>query len=118
NGKPINDHQLDPGWTDYAKRVMVQTTDVTGLITPGQNVVGAVLTDGWFCGRVGWAGLAQYASIATHPSFAAQLELTYADGSVEVIPTDNTWKGGAGAIVGSDQQLGEIVDARLSAGWN
>ncbi|HWA08124.1 MAG TPA: family 78 glycoside hydrolase catalytic domain [Opitutaceae bacterium] len=118
NGQRVNDHQLDPGFTDYNKRVMVQTTDVTALLKPGANVVGALLSDGWFAGRLGWMGLAQYAKISSRPLFGAQLEITYADGSRDVIATDASWKGGAGEVVGADEQVGEVIDARRTAAWD
>jgi len=118
NGQPVNDHQLDPGFTDYNKRVMVQVTDVTKLLTPGPNAVGVILSDGWFCGELGWMGLAQFSKVSDHPSFNAQLEITYADGTTDLIATDNTWKGGSGAIVGSDEHLGEVIDNRKVADWN
>ena len=108
NGKRVSDDLLAPGWTDYTKRVMVQTYDVTKLIHPGENAVGAVLGDGWYAGRLGWMGDAQY---GTRPVFNAQLEITYADGSMDVIATDDSWKAGPGEIIGSDEQWGEIIDA-------
>jgi len=111
NGKPVNDHQLDPGWTDYAQRVMVQTTDVTGLIAQGPNVVGAVLADGWFAGRLGWQGLGSYAKVNPVPLFNAQLVLTYADGTMDTVATDGTWKGGPGAMVGRISSLGRCLMA-------
>jgi alpha-L-rhamnosidase len=116
NGQRVNhDSVLDPGWTDYAKRVMVQTYDVTRLLSQGVNVFGAVLGDGWYAGRVGWMGPAQYGN---RPLFAVQLEITYTDNSTESITTDGSWKTGAGEIVGSDLQWGEIIDARRSDPWN
>jgi alpha-L-rhamnosidase len=116
NGQRVNaDSVLDPGWTDYNKRVMVQTYDVTKLISRGTNTLGAILSDGWFAGRVGWMGLAQY---GTRPAFAAQLEVTYNDGSKEMIATDDSWKSGAGEIIGSDMQWGEIIDARKTVAWD
>jgi alpha-L-rhamnosidase len=118
NGQRVNDHQLDPGFTDYSKRVMVQATDVTAMLHPGANALGALLDDGWFAGRVGWDGLYQYKQVATQPFFNAQLEITYADDSTDIIATDNSWKGGPGEVVGSDDQLGEVLDARLAAPWN
>jgi alpha-L-rhamnosidase len=118
NGQRVNDHQLDPGFTDYNKRVMVQTSDVTALLTPGPNAVGALLSDGWFAGRLGWMGLAQYAKISSRPLFSAQLEITYADGSTEVVATDGSWKGGGGEIVGADAQLGEVIDGRKTVAWD
>jgi alpha-L-rhamnosidase len=115
NGRRIGDARLDPGWTDYKKRVMVQTFDVTSLISPGTNALGALLGDGWYAGRVGWMGLAQYGA---RPVFSAQLEIAYADGSTETLATDASWKAGAGEIVGSDAQWGEIIDARRAIGWD
>ena len=109
NGQPVSDTVLNPGWTDYNKRVMVQTYDVTRLLKSGANAVGVVLGDGWYAGRLGWMGLAQYGA---RPAFNAQLEITYADGSRQVIPTDESWRAGAGEIVGSDEQWGEVIDAR------
>ncbi|MGA2231391.1 MAG: family 78 glycoside hydrolase catalytic domain [Tepidisphaeraceae bacterium] len=119
NGKLVSDDQLAPGWTDYFKRVMVQTYDVTALLQPGQtNSVAALLGDGWFAGRVGWMGLAQYARVGDRPDFSAQLEITYADGTTDTIATDGTWKAGPGQVVGADQQLGEVQDARKAVAWD
>jgi len=116
NGRRVSDDLLAPGWTDYTMRVMVQTYDVTPLLTPGRNAIGAVLGDGWYAGRLGWMGLAQY---GPRPAFTAQLEITYADGSTAVIPSDASWRAGPGKIVGSDAQWGEVLDARKAApGWN
>jgi len=110
NGRRINqDSVLDPGWTDYHKRVMVQTYDVTSLLAAGKNTVGAVLGDGWYAGRLGWMGLAQY---GIRPVFNAQLEIIYADGTRVIVTTDNSWQAGPGEIIGSDEQWGEIIDAR------
>ncbi|HEY3761879.1 MAG TPA: family 78 glycoside hydrolase catalytic domain [Verrucomicrobiae bacterium] len=109
NGRRVNDDLLTPGWTDYRKRVMVQTYDVTALIHPGANAVGAMLADGWYAGRLGWMGAAQYGPT---PAFDAQLEITYADGTRDVLATDDSWKAGSGGILGSDEQWGEIQDAR------
>jgi alpha-L-rhamnosidase len=116
NGRRVGDSELDPGWTDYRKRVMVQTYDVTDLLVGGRNTVGAVLADGWYAGRLGWMGLAQYGD---HPAFDAQLEIMYSDGSTETIATDGSWQAGRGELVASDQQWGDIVDAtREEPGWD
>jgi len=116
NGQRVGETLLNPGWTDYAKRVMVQVTDVTRLVLPGRNTIGAILGDGWYAGRLGWMGLAQY---GTRPAFAAQLEITYIDGSSDTIVTDGSWKAGRGEIIGSDEQWGEVIDRRRAIpGWD
>jgi alpha-L-rhamnosidase len=116
NGRRVGDDLLAPGWTDYRKRVMVQTYDVTRLLRPGPNAVGAVLGDGWYAGRLGWMGLAQYGPV---PAFNAQLEITCLDGTKDVIATDDSWKAGSGEIVGADAQWGEVDDAQKAvANWD
>ncbi len=116
NGQRVSTDLFAPGWTDYTRRVMVQTYDVTKLIHAGENAIGAVLADGWYAGRLGWMGLAQY---ATTPAFSAQLEITYADGTTDLLATDASWKAGSGEIVGSDDQWGEVNDAQKAVkNWN
>ena len=56
NGQRVGDLYLEPGWTDYNKRVQYQVYDVTGMLQPGDNAVGAILGDGWYCGNVEWRG--------------------------------------------------------------
>ncbi len=49
NGQRVGDAYLTPGWTDYGQRVLYQSYDVTGLLRDGENVLGALLGDGWYC---------------------------------------------------------------------
>src|ERR1700677_3777141 len=56
NGRRVGDEVFAPGWTDYHKRVQYQTYDVTGLLRPGENALGAILGDGWYCGHIAWCG--------------------------------------------------------------
>lgn len=51
NGVRVGDLELTPGWTAYRSRLHVQTYDVTDLLTTGDNVVGALLSDGWWRGQ-------------------------------------------------------------------
>src|SRR4051794_37595374 len=54
NGVRVGDEELTPGFTANRKRLQVQSFDVIGLLVPGENVLGALLTDGWFRGRHGF----------------------------------------------------------------
>lgn len=117
NGQKAGDHHLAPGWTDYDQRIQHQTLDVTALVRPGANVLGAALGDGWFRGKVGLNWTRVY---GTELAFIAKLKLDYADGTTEWFATDLAhWRAGDGPFVRGDLQDGEDHDARLArAGWD
>ena len=54
NGTRVGDAVLAPGWTDYRKRIEYAAHDVTELLREGENVLGAILGDGWYAGFVGF----------------------------------------------------------------
>jgi alpha-L-rhamnosidase len=57
NGQRVGKDFFTPGWTDYNKRVYYLTYDVTDLVRAGkENVIGAILSDGWYAGNVGGRG--------------------------------------------------------------
>ena len=115
NGQRVGDHVLAPGWTDYRKRVRYQAYEVTTLLKRGQNVMAAILANGWYSGRIG--GGNQF--LGRVPAFLAQLEVTYADGRGERIVTDASWKTHPSPILSSDFYGGEDYDARLEIkGWD
>ena len=112
NGQKVGNDILTPGWTNYRKRVQYQTFDVTGLLNSGENVVGAILGDGWYCGHVSWRDRQSYGD---RPKLLAQLEIVFEDGSRETMATDSTWEYTFGPILEADLLMGESYDARLAA---
>ena len=110
NGQRVGDQVLAPDWTDYRKRVRYQAYDVTALLKPGSNAIGAMLANGWYSGHIGNGGNRFFGKV---PAFIAQLELTYTDGRIEKIVTDASWKTHPSPILASDFMLGEDYDARL-----
>ncbi len=56
NGRRVGDQLFTPGWTSYHHRIQYQTYDVTALLRPGANALGATLGDGWYRGYLGWGG--------------------------------------------------------------
>jgi alpha-L-rhamnosidase len=122
NGEKIGDHVLDPGWTTYKKQVLYVVHDITRLVRRGRNVAGVMLGNGWwnplpikFFGR--W-DLRDYQQ-SGRPCAKAEIRITYADKSVEVIPTDESWETTPGPIIRNNVYLGEHYDARLEPeGWN
>jgi alpha-L-rhamnosidase len=49
NGQKVSDHVLDPAATEYEKHVLYVAHDVTKLLKRGQNAVGVMLGNGWYC---------------------------------------------------------------------
>jgi len=116
NGHKVDDQYLAPGWTDYNRRIQAQTYDVTSLLQPGTNVIGAALGDGWFRGKVGLGWQRVYGDTL---AFIAKLHVTYTDGSTEDFVTDGNWRSAPSPFVQTDLQDGERYDARLEqAGWD
>ena len=117
NGQRVGDHVLEPGWTSYDKRLRYETHDVTDLLQPGGNALGALLGDGWYRGRIGYSGSREI--FHDRLALLAQLEVVGADGSVQVVATDGSWRAAAGPILSSDLYDGEVHDARRErAGWS
>lgn len=116
NGRRVGQDEFTPGWTDYNKRVQYLAYDVTDLLTPGANAAGAILGDGWYAGRIGWRTRSYYGD---RPKLRAQLVLTFADGTTQVVATDSSWKVAFGPITESDIMFGETYDARRELpGWS
>lgn len=110
NGQRIGDEVFAPGWTDYRKRIPYQVYDVTKLLRRGVNQFDAILGDGWAVGYVGWNDRQYHMD---RPQLLAQLEVTFADGSRQVIATDESWQAAQGPLLEADFLVGESYDARL-----
>lgn len=118
NGKVVGNQVLSPGWTDYRERVTYQVYDVTSLLQKKKNVIGAYLAPGWYSTPLEWIGQGNnYGD--TPDALKAQLRIKYADGSVEWIPTDASWRADISPITFAELYDGETYDARrLQAGWD
>lgn len=124
NGEKVGLDVLSPNQTNYGKRpglekrqipvednfreyrVMYPAYDVTKQIRPGENVLGAMLGNGFYDVEYRW--VMPYGS----PRFMGQLHITYTDGSEDVIVSDTTWKAAQGPIVLDGLYIGEHYDAR------
>ena len=116
NGRRAGEDCFTPGWTDYSKRVHCQVYDVTGHLLAGENVLGAVLGDGWYCGH--WSHRDRQ-TCGDRPRLLARLEVTCAGGETVTVVTDERWRTSAGPILESDLIMGESYDARLAMpGWS
>jgi alpha-L-rhamnosidase len=118
NGQAVCGDVLTPGWTSYGHRLRYYTYDVTDLLRPGENAIGAALGDGWYRGRLGFRG-GRVHVYGDRLALVAQLEVVYADGSTYAVTTDGEWSSGRGPITSAGLYEGERFDARLEpAGWS
>lgn len=98
NGKPVNDHELDPAPTN-SQRALYTTTDVTALVKSGSNVLGM--------------------SIAGDSELIAKLVIRTENGRMQTIATNVGWMTHTSPIVHADRFAGVQYDARLELpDWN
>ncbi|SFS14933.1 alpha-L-rhamnosidase [Microbacterium sp. cf046] len=119
NGAAVSDDVLAPGWTSYRDRLVHETVDVTALVRPGENVLGATVAGAWYTEKYGFYVFADRV-YGDQPSFLAQLRLEFADGAVQTIATGPDWRAdGDGPVVDSGIYAGEHQDLRRTdAGWS
>ncbi len=104
-GAMIRDH-----FREY--RVMYLAYEVSEYIRQGENVIGALLGNGFYNPASYWCQ--GYGS----PRFLGQLHLVYKDGTEQVIVSDESWKAAKSPILMDMVYDGEHYDARLEqSGW-
>jgi hypothetical protein len=117
NGTKAGDDLLSPGWTDYNATTLYDTRDVTALLRKGRNAVGLLLGNGFYA--VTQRDRFTKLTTAFGPLRAILLlRLEYADGTVEFVGSDPSWRTLAGPITTGNIYAGEDYDARREpAGW-
>lgn len=101
NGEKIGNEVLTPYFSDYHTEIQYQTFDVTDQVK-AENLLCVELGSGWYKGAFGLS----YVSGCYGSEFqmVAELHLTYADGSKEVIASDESWR-----YRGSDTEDGDGI---------
>ena len=92
NGQEIAANEwFNPGSTEYDSILAYGVYDVTNYLTAGENVMGAVLGEGW------WTGMATFECLNNNyygdqPALMAKLVVTYDDGSSQTLVTNpDSW---------------------------
>jgi alpha-L-rhamnosidase len=131
NGQKIGKDVLSPNLTLYGKRpdlgpigimikdnfreyrVMYLSYDLKEALKKGDNVIGAILGNGFYNPASVWTR--GYGS----PRFMGQLHITYTDGTEQIIVSDESWKASKSPIIMDLVFDGEHYDARMEQpGWN
>ena len=118
NGRAISDELFAPGNESYDAFLSFQVYDVTDLLQQGDNVVGFVLSDGWWAGRPGILGTS--GAYGTRLQLTWRLRVTDAAGRVSILDSGGTAVSSTdGPIRYADLAVGERFDARVPwAGWS
>ena len=111
NGQKAGDRYFAPGFTSYQANLQYQTYDVTDLLT-GDDVIQAVVAGGWAVGSFIYTRVNRVT--ADRQALLLELRLTYEDGGVETVGTDETWEvTEEGPYKMADLYDGETYDATV-----
>ncbi len=108
NGQRIGDRVLDPAWTDYPKRTLYSTYDLSHALAKGRNTVAVLLGNSWYSKSTG-----------IEPKLICELRGTYEDGKAFSVTSDGHWEALRSPITLDDIYNGETYDAQLAIpGWD
>lgn len=108
---------LAPGWSYYDKTCLYNTYDVTSQLKAGNNVIGVVVGNGFH--NINRERYRKLVTVFGMPKMICQLKITYTDGSVQTIVSDQSWKTAPSAITFNSIYGGEDYDAQQEQpGWN
>ena len=113
NDEIIGTRVLDPAPTNYDKRVLYTTFDVTSRLIQGQDYTLYVrLGHSWYDMRTTATWNFDAAPWRDFPRMIAQLEIKYTDGTRETIVSDKSWSFCQSSHLYDCIRQGEIIDAR------
>lgn len=112
NGEKIGGEYLTPYCNDYDSWVQYQTYDITDQLQT-KGVLSVTLGNGWYKGRFGWDDTVTKPYYGDRWRLLAEVRLTYADGSEEVIGSDESWMVTRSNITFSNIYDGEHRDDTL-----
>lgn len=115
NGENVTEAIFTPDYTEYEKFLMYQTYDVTDLLKEGENILAVEVADGWYAGRISVQGGS--AQFGDQLALLADLKISYENGQVDYIASDEKFSAGHGKHVYADIQIGEKQDLRLEDQW-
>lgn len=119
NGQKSGKNMLDPGFTDYNKRVLYATHDITDMLQQGKNAVGIQLGNGWYNEQTPTVWNFHEAPWRNRPRLICEIHIRYTDDSKEVVLSNESWKTSTGALLFDNIHVGATYDARLEQpGWN
>lgn len=107
NGEAVGSEVLTPYYSNYHEEVQYLTFDITDKIKE-QNMLSVFLGNGWYKGKFGLAGMKE--NFGNRFQMIAEIRLVLEDGSIQLIPSDESW-----SYMGSDIEASDIYDGEV---WN
>nr|MCR4902060.1 glycoside hydrolase family 78 protein [Butyrivibrio sp.] len=112
NRNRVGEDYFAPGFTSYKSSLQYQVYDVTKLLSKGENVLHVPVSGGWAAGS--FVFTRKNRVTADRQALLLEVRIEYADGSSEVIATDNSWMVSLdGPVKMADIYDGETFDARV-----
>ena len=111
NNNKIGDRFLSPGWTNYEKRILYNTFDITGQLNEGGNAIGAIVGNGFY--NVSRERYRKLVVAYGYPKLIFHIQITYENGKVEHIVSGQDCKVTSSPITFSSIYGGEDYDATL-----
>lgn len=114
DGSPqrIGEEYLTPYCNDYKRWIQYQTYDITRQISEG-GTLSVLLGNGWYKGRFGLNSEGKGGWYGDEWKLIAEIRLDYADGTQEIIGTDETWTVTRSRLTFSNLYDGEHRDDTL-----
>lgn len=117
NGNKIGDRFLAPGWSFYQKHYLYNSYDITESLKKGDNVIGAIVGNGFY--NINNERYRKLVIAYGYPKLIFNITVTYSDGSIKNIISDDRCKVSPSPITFSSIFGGEDYDALLEQdGWN
>ena len=117
NGDKVGNGFLTPGWTDYDKRCLYNTFDVTAQVQSGTNVLGVIVGNGFY--NISRERYRKLVIAYGYPKMISKLKLNYLDGTSSEIVSGTDWKCSQSPIEFSSIYGGEDYNAtKEQKGWN
>lgn len=116
NEMRIGDEYLTPYSNDYTQWIQYQTYDVTEMLRESPDgKVSILLGNGWYKGRFGFSEEGKNGYWGKEWKLIGELQISYQDGTSEVIGTDESWTVRRSNITFSNFYDGEHRDDTLEA---
>ncbi|WP_100407573.1 alpha-L-rhamnosidase [Bacillus solitudinis] len=112
NSQKAGEEYLTPHFNAYDKWLQYQTYDITELIRTGQNAIEITLGNGLYKGRFGFDG-GEREIYGDKFALLCEIVIKYADGTIKVLNSDDSWKARKSNILFSGIYDGEIYDSTL-----